>query len=89
MIGWTGATSGKLMFVIRKPTPLGILLNTMCDAASGVMLNAEFNEGAELDKLKEYHEKYGSHTSIVLRLAKPYHRTGRYIVGDARFGSYK
>ena len=52
MIGWTGATEGKLMFIIRKPTPVGILLNTMCDADSGVLLNAELNEGAELDKLK-------------------------------------
>jgi hypothetical protein len=52
MIGWTGATEGKLMVVIRKPTPVGILLNTGCCAESGVLLVAEINEGKELDKLK-------------------------------------
>ena len=89
MIGWTAAIEGKLMSIIRKPTPVGILLNTMCDASSGVLLYAELNEGAELDKLKPYHEKYGSHTAINIRLTQPYHMSGRYVVAEARFGSYK
>lgn len=53
------------MVFIRKPTPCGILPNTMCDASSGIVLNVELNEGAEVNKLKEYNERYGSHTSIV------------------------
>lgn len=52
MLSWVGAISGKLQFIIRKPSPLGILLKTLADIAAGIMLHAEIVEGVPTDQLK-------------------------------------
>jgi hypothetical protein len=41
--------SGRLQFIIRKPTPLGILLKTLSCGITGILLNAEIVEGKEID----------------------------------------
>ena len=86
MIGWSGVHSGRLMFIIRKPTPLGILLRTLCCGITGIILAAEVVEGKEMDQLKSWFEEYGHTTATTLRVTQPYHGTGRYVVADAWFG---
>lgn len=73
MVFWVGIAEGKLMFIPRKPTPLGFMLKTIVDTATGVLLNAEIVEGAEVDANKEYNEQYGKSTGCTLRLCKPWH----------------
>ena len=77
------------MVILRKPTPVGILLNTMVDGETGILLTAEINEGAEEDAKKAYYVSDGAHTSICLRLTEPYVGSGRFVVGDSRFGSVR
>lgn len=45
MVFWVGIAEGKLMFIPRKPTPLGFMLKTIVDTATGILLNAEIVEG--------------------------------------------
>ena len=71
MIPWTGATTGRLMVILRKPSPVGMLLNTMVDGHTGILLHAEINEGADEDSKKKYYASHGAHTSICLRLTEP------------------
>ena len=89
MIFWVGISEGKLMFLPRKPTPLGIMLKTLVDTATGVLVNAEIVEGAERDALKEYNVEWGKSTGCTLRLSKPWHGKARIIIGDSWFGSYR
>jgi hypothetical protein len=88
MISWQGASSGRLMFVVRKPSPLGIMCDTLVCGTTGILLNANLAEGKFIEPLKEYYQDYGAHTALCMRLVKPYVNSGRYLVGDARFGSY-
>jgi hypothetical protein len=54
MITWTGVTSGMLQYIIRKPSPLGILLKTLADAATGIIVAAELVEGVPEDHKKQW-----------------------------------
>lgn len=47
MVFWVGQGSAHLTYIPRKPTPLGIMLKTICDTSSGIMVGAEFVESAE------------------------------------------
>lgn len=69
MILWTGICSGKLQYIIRKPTPLGILLKSVCDATTGIMLHAELVEGKGVDDLKPWFKEYGATTATTLRVS--------------------
>jgi Transposase IS4 len=89
MVFWVGVAEGKLMFIPRKPTPLGFMLKTIVDTESGILVNAEIVEGAEEDASKEYNEQWGKSTGCTLRLTKPWHGKSRIIIGDSWFGSYR
>ena len=89
MVQWAGISEPILIYIFRKPTPLGYMLKTIVDATSGVLLAAEIVEGKDIDKLKPYFDQYGHTTSVTLRLSKPWWGTSRVIVADAWFGSYK
>ncbi len=89
MVFWVGIAEGKLMFLPRKPTPLGFMLKTLVDTVSGVLLNAEIVEGVEKDTNKEYNGVWGKSTGCTLRLCRPWHGKARVIIADSWFGSYK
>lgn len=89
MVFWVGISEGKLMFIPRKPTPLGFMLKTIVDTATGILLNADIVEGAEEDEPKEFNKEWGKSTGCTLRLSKPWHGESRLIIGDSWFGSYK
>jgi hypothetical protein len=88
MISWQGASSGRLMYVQRKPSPFGIMCDTMVCGTTGILLNANIAEGKYIEPLKEFYAEYGAHTALCMRLVRPYAMSGRYVIGDARFGSY-
>lgn len=89
MVLWTGHGNVHHTFIRRKPTPLGIGEKTMCCAASGVLLQVEIMESKEDSSSKKFVAEYGATTACTLRLVEPYFRTGRVVVGDSWFGSYK
>lgn len=60
----------------------------MVCGTTGILLNANIAEGRFIEPLKEYYAEVGAHTALCLRMVKPYAMSGRYLVGDARFGSY-
>lgn len=74
---------------MRKPSPLGILLKTLADASTGIMLACELVEGTPEDHNKPWYAEYGHTTATTLRVTKPYHGQGRYLIADAWFGGYK
>ncbi len=73
MVFWVGISEGKLMFIPRKPTPLGFMLKTIVDTVTGILLNAEIVEGTDVDATKQYNDIYGKSTGCTLRLCQPWH----------------
>jgi hypothetical protein len=47
MIMWVGTGYVHLTYIPRKPTPLGIMLKTIVDATTGILLGAEIQEAKE------------------------------------------
>lgn len=47
------------MFIPRKPDPLGVMLKTLLNTASSIMLNAEIEERPDEDAEKEFNDKLG------------------------------
>lgn len=89
MVQWEGVSSGHITYIARKPTPLGFELRTLVCGDSGVLLNAELCEGAEAEGKKAWVDDWVKHTAATLRLTEPYHHTGRCLVADSWFGSYR
>eukprot|EP00854_Cymbomonas_tetramitiformis_P027856 gene27856-34413_t len=80
-----------LMFVRRKPDPLGHELKNVCDALTKVMTWIELQEGKDLDRRKKYVAEYGATTAFVLRVCDAMELTGsgKQLVMDSWFGSVK
>ncbi len=91
MVDWSGATTGHLSWIPRKPHPLGFQLKTVVDAVSLVLLNIDIVEGREADRLKEFMEETGHKqtTATTLRLVKPFFGSKRVVIGDSWFGSLR
>jgi hypothetical protein len=74
MIFWTGL-GVHLTYLPRKPTPLRIMLKTICNATSRISLGWEFCEGKEVDvdfdSLKQRYQDLGACSSCTLRLTLP------------------
>ncbi len=54
-----------------------------------MIISMELVEGARVDSHKEFREEWGATTACTLKLVKEWFETGRVVVGDAWFGSYK
>lgn len=89
MVAWSGASTGHLTFLPRKPTPLGFMLKTLVCGESCIMVHMELCEGKEIDRKKKYTTEFGATTGTTLRLLEPYFYEGRIVIGDAWFGSFK
>ena len=76
MSAWTGAEGTKphecpkVMFVERKPEPLGCEMEDAADAQCGAIFRLEINEGKEKMAAKKYVSEYGATTSCSLRLSE-------------------
>lgn len=89
MLTWTGLGEGHLTFLPRKPHPNGFQMKVTRDSESGVMLHAEFVEGAEVDMRKQFVKEFKDTTACTLRITRPWWGTGRVVIGDAWFGSIR
>jgi Transposase IS4 len=88
MIFWTGMGI-HLTYLPRKPTPLGIMSKTICDASTRILLSWEFCEGKEVDARKQWQSLHGAGTACTLRLTQPWHGSNKIVIGDSWFGSLK
>jgi hypothetical protein len=87
MLFWTGL-GAHLTYLPRKPTPLGIMFKSLCDAST-ICFNLELVEGAERDQQKEFVREFKATTACTLRLTKPWWGRGRIVVADSWFGSMR
>ncbi len=87
MIGWEGATSAHLVKIMRKPTSVGFMYKTAACATSYVLLNFEAMEGADIDRLKKWVDKFKATTACTCRLMEPWKGSGRICIADSWFGS--
>jgi hypothetical protein len=67
LIFWIGL-GVRLTYLPRKPTSLGVMLKTICNASSRILLGWEFCEGKGVDSLKQWYHDLGAGTSCTLRL---------------------
>ena len=73
----------------RKPRGVGAEAKAVGDGESGVLLRLDFMEGEQRQRAKQYHAEYGEGTAVTLRLVAPWAGSGRYVVMDSAFGSFK
>ena len=87
MVRWLGRSMPGLMVVLRKPTPIGLELHTLCCALSGILIYFEVYEGKERMEKAEYVGTYPKSVALSLRLTKPFHSLGKVLIADSWFGS--
>ena len=75
MVRWTGRGMPGLMVILRKPTPIGLELHTLCCALCGVLVWFEVYEGKEAMAKKPYNDKYPKSIALTLRMLKPFFGT--------------
>ena len=79
---------GKIK-IIWKTRPIGNKIKNLSDAATNIVLNMELYEGKGIMAHKEHVKPFGVTTATMIRLAQPYHSTGRRVIADSWFGSVK
>ena len=89
MFKWMGRGMPGLMFVMRKPEPLGAEYKTLADGDTGVMLHMELQEGKERMQKKQFVKEFGATCACTLRICQFWWGTGRIVIGDSWFGSVK
>lgn len=90
MIGWGGTSNMHMTYLPRKPIPRGLMLRTVVDAVSKVMLGYEICECKEEQSLKSYVTEYGKAPATTVRLVQHWAGAGRRVViADAYFGSLR
>lgn len=72
MIKWNGQGECHLTYVPRKPTSMGIMLNTMACSESNICLAAEIEEGALIMATSKYRDQVAAHTAMTLRAVEAY-----------------
>lgn len=89
MIKWLGRGMPGFMCVLRKPTPKGLELHTLCCAICGILIWFEVYEGKEAMSTKEYCAMYAKSVALTLRMVKKFATAGigRVVVADSWFGS--
>lgn len=89
MLAWVGTGDVHLTYLPRKPTPLGIMMKTVVDSDSGIILGGELCEAAGTMDDFEYQKEWGASVATTLRLMKPFSNSGRVCIADAWFGSIR
>ena len=79
---------GKIK-IIWKTRPIGNKIKNLSDAATNIVLDMELYEGKGIMAHKEHVKPFGVTTATMIRLAQPYHSTGRRVIADSWFGSVK
>lgn len=87
MVKWMGVGMPGLMVILRKPTPIGLELHTLCCAMCGILVWFEVYEGKDAMAKAEYCDQYGKSVALCLRMTKKFFGTGKVIIADSWFGS--
>ena len=75
--------------IIRKPKGVGMEVKNLADCDTGMFVALEIVAGKEEMRERDHARTYGAGTSLLLRLSKNWHGTGRVIVADSAFASVK
>ncbi|GMH34641.1 hypothetical protein BSKO_02502 [Bryopsis sp. KO-2023] len=89
MVRWTGRSMPGMMYIPRKPRPLGLELKVLCCSISKCVLRLEVQEGKEEMGKKEFANRYKATVAGTLRLTKHYHGSHRVLIADSWFGSVR
>ena len=76
-----------LAVILRKPTPIGLELHTLCCALCGILIWFEVYEGKDAMAKKEFCDIYPKSVALTLRMVKPFFSSGRVLIADSWFGS--
>ena len=87
MVRWMGVGMPGLMVILRKPTPIGLEIHTLCCALCGILLWFEIYEGKEAMATKDYCDQYPKSIALTLRMVEPFFSSGRVLIADSWFGS--
>lgn len=102
MVQWQGRGMPGLMVVLRKPTPIGLELHTLCCAVCGILFWFEVYEGQKaMDKMKYVvkssgcvgssgsEPKYPKSVALTMRMmdGARLFGSGRVLIADSWFGS--
>ena len=72
MVKWTGRGMPGLMVILRKPTPIGLELHTLCCAPCGILVWFEVYEGKEAMERAEFCDEYPKSVALSLRMTKKF-----------------
>ena len=86
---WKGKGMPGWLFVSRKPTPVGRESHTTADCDRGAIIFVEPYEGKDLMKDKEFVSTYGANLAKAMRCVKPWFGSGRCVILDSGFASFK
>jgi hypothetical protein len=87
MVKWMGIGMPGLMVILRKPTPIGLELHTLCCAMCGILVWFEVYEGKVAMEKAEYCDQYGKSVALCLRMTKKFYGQGKVVIADSWFGS--
>ena len=76
-------------FVGRKPTNMGRELFTTACCDTGIIIFAQLHEGATRMAQKEFVAEWGKNPSKAMRCVKPWFGSGRLVILDSGFASFK
>jgi hypothetical protein len=75
--------------IARKPEGVGVELKDAADPSSGIIVHLEIQEGKLPMQAKEMSAELGAGAACTWRMVKAWHGTGRTIICDGWFGSYR
>ena len=75
--------------IARKPEGVGAEFKSIIDPYTGIILGLELQEGKHAMRAKEKCAELGAGAACTWRLTKPWHGSGRTVIGDSWFGSFK
>lgn len=78
-----------LVKIARKPEGVGAEFKSLADPYTGIIMVLEIQEGRDAMRAKEKCAELGAGAACTWRLTKHWHGSGRTIIGDSWFGSYK
>lgn len=80
----------NISFIKRKPKPLGTEFKCITDAASGIMVHMEIQEGRDPMRMKQYARELGVTTACTVRMAEAVGNDAPLTyIADSWFGSVK
>ena len=75
--------------IIRKPKGVGMEVKNLADCDSGIMCSMEIMAPKSEMRQREFTNRYGAGTALLLRLCESLRGSGRVIVADSAFASVK